>query len=86
MSQDSYPNIKTKSVLFFPYASQDKDFKKSDSRIFLSQKKNSPGKNGPELNSENAISAFCSCPLIIFLVFKEIFFLHHFESRIKIVF
>ena len=39
MSQDSYPNIKTKSVLFFPYASQDKDFKKSDSRIFLSQKK-----------------------------------------------
>ena len=70
MSQDSYPNIKTKSVLLFPYASQDKDFKKSDSRIFLSQKKNSPGKNGPELNSENAISAFCSCPLIISFVKK----------------
>ena len=44
MSQDSYPNIKTKSVLFLPYASQDKDFKKSDSRIFLSQKKILQGK------------------------------------------
>ena len=50
MSQDSYPNIKTKSVLFFPYASQDKDFKKSDSRIFLSQKKFSREKwSGAEL-------------------------------------
>ena len=102
MSQDSYPNIKTKSVLFLPYASQVKDFKKCDSCIFLSQKKQNKKKilQGkmvrswtPKMQLVHFVPVLSSSLSLKNNSIKnkpvsrfKEIFFHHFESRIKIVF